>query len=899
MKIPARKFAIVAFLSTAVLAALLFAATHAALPDHLLTGRSVNGEIFAVTNQLLHPSGRQALIPGRPVDIAIAADGARLAVLNSNRVDIFDSLTGQLLGTMNTGSATYAGVAFRPASGELWASGGGRGMRQPPPGAAPGAAVGPSEAGHGQMEPPSVPAPGSEAGAAARGRGMRGGGGTGNTIAVATVDSHGHPGDVSRIALPGRAIPVGIGFTSDGSRAYVALNRNNTVAVIDAQAHKLLREIPVGMAPFGVAVAEKRGRVFVANRGGRHPKPGENTSTSSGAAMLTDPISGTTTTGTVSVIGLKDDSVREVTVGLAPSMLTLSPDGKTVAVANSHGDSISFIDSESLAVSEVKIPTWPESTVGSQPVGVAFSPDGSRLYVACAGNNALAVLALDRGRWHVAGALPTGWFPSSVVTDERGTIHLVTIKGAADTNTPRGYRSTSYQGSLETISAPTLAQAAAGQREVQRLNEPKFEGAGGNANLSSLGVRHVILVIKENRTYDQVLGDMPKGNGDARFVEFGRDVTPNTHALAEQFVLLDNFYTTGAISFDGHQWLMMAFVSDHTERALGSSPRGYAWNMADSLGVAPTGFFWQGAAKPLSLRLYGEFCVAPQSDTRKGEIVESQANPLPGNWAENLRLWRDGKLERRDSCGSGVPALEPFVDRKFQAAIGMTDQFKTDEFLNEFAEFEKAGNLPQLSVVTLNNDHTRGTSPGSGTPRAMVADNDLAVGRLVERVSKSPFWEHTLILVTEDDAQNGLDHVDGHRTLCLAIGPHVKRGAVDSANYNHLGMIRTIQEIFSVPARTRFAQAARPMSSIFTKTPDLKPFVHIEPRIDIAEMNPPIRALQGRARQAAQESMAMDFSDVDRAPRDTLNRIIWWSVKGFDTPYPGRQQPAATDADDR
>ena len=889
MMVPTRKLVFLVVPATFLLAGLLLAATNALLPNNLFTGQNFNGLDFTVTNQLLHPSGRQTPIQGRPVDIAIAADGGKLAVLNSNRVDIFDSLTGQLLGAMNTGSATYAGIAFRPGTAELWASGGGRGMGGPPAGATPSPAAGASEGGHGPLEPPPDAAPGAAAGAPGRGRGGRGGrGGAGDTIAFATLDAKGHPGETSRIPLTGRAIPVGIGFTSDGSRAYVALNRNNTVAVVDAQAHKVLREIPVGMAPFGVAVAEGRGRVFVTNRGGRPPKPGENTSTSSGVGILTDPVTGTTATGTVSVIGIQDDSVREVTVGLAPTMLALSPDGATVAVANSHGDSISFIDSQSLAVSEVKVPTWPESTVGSQPVGVAFSPDGGRLYVACAGNNALAVLARDRGRWRVAGALPTGWFPSAVVTDAKGAIHLVTIKGAADTNTPRGHRSTHYEGSLETISAPTLAQAAAGQREVRRLNEPKFEGPKGIAHLDSLGIRHVILVIKENRTYDQVLGDMPKGNGEARYVEFGRDVTPNTHALAEQFVLLDNFYTTGAISFDGHQWLMMAFVSDHTERSLSSSPRGYAWHMGDSLGIAPTGFFWQGTPKPLSLRVYGEFCVGPQSDTRKGAIAEDQSNPLPGNWAQNLAMWREGKLERGDYCMSAVPALESFVDRKFRASIGMTDQFKTDEFLREFAEFEKAGNLPQLSVVTLNNDHTRGTSPGAGTPRAMVADNDLAVGRLVERVSRSPFWEQTLILVTEDDAQSGVDHVDGHRTLCLAIGPHVKRGVVDSANYNHLGMVRTIQDIFGIPARTRFAKAARPMSTIFTKTADLKPFVHLEPRIDIAEMNPPIRALQGRARQAAQQSAAMDFTDVDRAPAETLNRIIWWSVKGFDTPYPGR-----------
>ena len=838
-------------------AALLAAAGDAGLllPERLFTGSKWNGLVFTTTNQLLHPWGRQALIAGRPVDIAIDAEGSKLAVLNTNRLDIFDSLTGQLDGTANLAPTSYAGIAFRPGVGEVWASECPRGGR---------------------------------GGANMRAQSQSGPRGDADDLAIVAVDATGHPGAISRVRFAGHAIPIGIGFTADGSRAYVALSRNNSVAVVDAATREVVREIPVGMAPFGIAVAETHGRVFVSNRGGRRPKAGETTSASGGSPMLTDPVTGSTTTGTVSVIGIEDNSVREVSVGLAPSILAISPDKGTVAVANAHGDSISFIDAGSLAVSEVKVPTWPPSTVGSQPVGVAFSTDGRKLYVACAGNNALAVLTHERSGWKVAGALPTGWFPSAVVADPRGTVHLVTIKGMADTDTQQGHRSTRREGSLETISEPTLAQAAAGQEEVRRLNEPKFESSGGIANLSALGIRHVILVIKENRTYDQVLGDMAKGNGDKRYLEFGSDVTPNTHALAEQYVLLDNFYTTGAISFDGHQWLMMAFVSDQTERAFASNPRGYAWHMGDALTVAPTGFFWQGASKPLSVRVYGEFCVAPQSDQRGGVTVETQENPLPGNWAQNLQLWREGKLERKDHCASAVPALEPYVDRKFDANIGMTDQTKTDEFLAEYAAFEKAGNLPQLSVVTLNNDHTRGTSPGSGTPRAMVADNDLAVGRLVERVSHSPSWEQTLILVTEDDAQSGLDHVDGHRTLCLAIGPHIKRGIVDSANYNHLDMLRTIQEIFGVPSRTRFAKAARPMSTIFARTADNAPFTHIEPRIDIAEMNPPVQGLRGRQRQAAQQSQAMDFSDVDRAPSAVLNRIIWWSVRGFDTEYPAK-----------
>lgn len=811
------------------------------LPDHIFSGRKTDGIVFTVSNQILHPWGRQALIAGRPIEIAMDKAGARLAVLNSNRVDVFDTTADQLLGSMNIRSASYGGVAFRPGSTELWAS---ECLRA--------------------------------------GRGAT----AGDTVAIASVDSTGKPGEVSHISFEGRAVPSGIAFSADGTMAFVALNKRNTVAVVDAKERKVLREIPVGMAPFGVTVA--KGKVFVTNRGGRAPKPGDTTSAGVSLPIVTDPVSGSTVSGTVSVIDIASGAVKEVPVGLSPSLLSSSLDGGMVAVANSHGDSVTFFDTTSLVTTTVKIPTWPESTVGSLPVGVTFSPDGTKLYVACAGTNALVMLSKQAGKWTVGGAFPTGWFPSAVVADPKGTVHLTTIKGEGNKATPQGSRSTRWEGSLETFSSPTLAQAKAGMEEVRRLNEPRFEGPAGVENLKSLGIQHVILVVKENRTYDQVLGDMPQGNGEKKYVQFGKDVTPNTHALAEQFVLLDNFYTSGAISFDGHQWLMMGFVSDQTEKAFAANPRSYSWHMGDALGVSPAGFFWQGAQKPVSLRLYGEFCVGPDSNMGHGDLSEPVNTALKGSWAERMQQWKEGKLPRRDYCASAVPALEPYLDRKFNAEIGTTDQFKTDEYLLEFAEYEKNGNLPQLSVVTLNGDHTNGTRPGSGTPRAMVADNDLALGRLVERVSKSKYWEHTLILVTEDDAQAGLDHVDGHRTICLAIGPHVKRGVVDSANYNHLGMVRTMQEIFGVPSRTRAEKAARLMGTIFTTKPDMKGFVHIEPKIDITETNPELKALNGPALRAAKQSMAMDFSGDDKAPSATLNRIIWGSVKGFNVPYPGK-----------
>lgn len=834
-----------ALAGTAVTIAAYTTAIVPVLSNKIITGRKTNDLVYLTTQQLLRPWGQQTLLSGRPVDLAIDSTRHTIAVLNEDRIDIVDSTTGTILSTAKTHTTSYSGIAFRPGDAELWAS--------------------ETQLNIGEVHE------GSDA------------------IFITKVDAAGKTSDPGRVLFEGHAVPVGIAFTNDGSRAYVALNRNNSVAVIDAGARKMLREIPVGIAPFGVVVAEKAGRLFVANRGGRRPKAGETTSPSSGSQVLTDPVTGSSATGTVSVISTAGFSVQEIPVGLAPSIMALSPDGGTVVVANAHSDSLTFIDAKSLATREVKIPTWPDSTIGSQPIGAAFSPDGQRVYVPCAGNNAVAVLTKQGESYQVAGAIPTGWFPSAIVVDHDGAMHVANVKGMGDTSKRDGsYISTREEGSLETIPGPTQAQIVAGTREVRALNEPKFEPLGGIANLSSLGIEHVVFIIKENRTYDQIFGDIGKGNSDPKFVEYGRDVTPNAHALADQYVLLDNFYTTGAISFDGHQWLMMGFVSDYTERAFAAYPRGYAWEMGDALTVAPTGFFWQKAPKPLSVRVYGEFCVDPDIDTTKENMVDMTEHQGDRSWTDNFKDYQAGKLKRNASCQSGVPALKAVFDQNFSHSMAVPDQFKADEFLHELEGFEKTGSMPHLSVMTLNNDHTNGTRPGSPTPRAMVADNDLALGRVVERLSKSRFWPKTLILVTEDDSQDGLDHVDGHRTIGLAIGPHIRRGIIDSNNYNHLSMLRTIQEIFGITPRTRFIKAARAMHSILTAKADLTPYQHLTPNVRLDEMNPPLRSLRGRQRWAAEQSLAMDFSDVDRNSADTLNRILWWDSHGFDKPYPKR-----------
>jgi len=810
-------------------------------------GKQPAGVYLLSSNQLLRPWGEQTVITGRPVDMTYDSQRRVLAVLNTRAILILDGSTGTRVAEIPARTTSYAGVAFRPEDRELWAS---ETSRNGP-----------------------------------------------DSILVTKIDDVGMPGESSRIALNGHPVPTGIAFSPDGKLAYVAFSRNNTLAVIDAQTLELVREVNVGMAPFGVVVAG--GSVFVSNRAGRRAGPNDTVAPSSGSQVVSDPLTGAAVSGTVSVLEIKEGTLRDVEVGLAPSQLAAAPDSKTVAVANGHGDSISILDSASLKRTDVKIPTFPEAALGSQPISLAYAADGKTLYVACGGNNAIAVVKQEGGKWAVAGAIPTAWFPTVVALAGDGSLRVLNIKGVGNTDNKKGaYNSRVYEGSLERIPAVTQAQLSAGTREVRAANSPKFEPAGGIANLPSLGIQHVFLIVKENRTYDGVLGDLGKGNGDPKLTMYGREVTPNHHALAEKFVVLDNFYTGGAISFDGHQWLMQGFVSDYVERAFAAAPRGYTYNMADALVVAPTGFFWQAAAKPLSVRIYGEFQLSARWDPSGQTVDLTERDDL--SWTEYWKAYQENRWQTLVGSRSGVPALAPFASKRYPyPTLAINDQIRAEEFLREFGEREESGEIPQLSIIALNSDHTNGTRPTSPRPRAMVADNDLALGRIVERISKSKVWANSLILVTEDDAQDGVDHVDGRRTIGLAIGPHVRRDVVDSNHYNHTSMIRTIQEIFRIPQRTRGLESARPMTSLFTEKVDLTPYEKLTPGVALDEMNPPVVALAGRQLWGARQSMAMNFKAIDDAPAETLNKILWWDAKGWNTPYPKLPRSKEPDKDDR
>src|SRR3954453_7785175 len=586
-----------------------------ALKTQAALGKQAEGLFLIPTNQMLHPWGEQTVIPGRPVDMTYDSQKRILAVLNWRDVQILDGSTGAKLATVASKSPSYTGIAFRPGNRELWAS---ETTRNGP-----------------------------------------------DSLIVIKLSDVGLPVSNSRIDFKGHPLPAGIAFSTDGSKAYVAFSRSNTLAVIDAATHEITKEVEVGNAPFSVAVSKTRGRIFVTNRAGRRATAKDTTAPSSGTAVVTDPVTGASTTGTLSVVDAETLAAREISVGLAPSQMAMSADEKLLAVANSHSDTVTLVDTDKLSTTEVKIPAFPTAALGSQPVALLFTPDSRTLYVACGGNNAIAAIRRNGSGWKVAGALPTAWFPSAIALDAEGGLRILNIKGVGNTDNKKGgFNSRQYEGSLERIPAPTPLQLESGAREVKAANMPVYEPAGGIANLTSLGIQHVFLIVKENRTYDQVFGDMGKGNSDPKLAMYGRETTPNHHALADKFVLLDNFYTGGAISFDGHQWLMQAFVSDYVERAFAASPRGYAYNMADALVVAPTGFFWQNSVKPLNVRLYGEIQIAGHWDPAKNLAVDIDEKEVK-TWFEYFKLYREGKWQTEVGSRASVPALQPYADQRY------------------------------------------------------------------------------------------------------------------------------------------------------------------------------------------------------------------------------------------
>jgi DNA-binding beta-propeller fold protein YncE len=705
-------------------------------------------------------------------------------------------------------------------------------------------------------------------------------------------------------------IPAGIDVSPDGARVYVCGNLSNRLFELDATSGKVLRTFDVGVAPYDVLL--KNGKAYVSNWGGRRPGEGDVVGPAGrGTTVRVDPKRHIASEGSVSVVDLESGAVkREILTGRHASGLAISEKHPYLVCTNAAADNVSVIDSRS---DELVATIWTKSNAadlfGASPNAACFDPQGERLYVANGTQNAIAVIEFDAKEPEeskLAGLIPVGWFPGAVAFDANGKqLAVANIKGLPrepqkeKRSDKEGFNSHQYVGTLTLAPIPTDDELAKlSERVARNLRAPRIAAAKLPARPNQpprpvperIGepslIKHVVYIIKENRTYDQVLGDMEKGNGDARLCVFGQKITPNQHQIADEFVLLDNTYCCGILSADGHQWSATAFATDYMEKSFAGFPRSYPDGMGedeeDALAYAPSGFLWDNAREHgKSVRNYGEF-MAPQL---RWKDPQSKGSP---DFTACYRAWKGIEDKVVFASRVSVESQKAFSPNDYVGwAMEVPDQWRADYILRELAQFEKSGKFPQLVIICLPQDHTSGTSPGSPTPAACVADNDLAFGRLVEGLSRSKFWPQMAIFAIEDDPQAGWDHVSGFRTTAYCVSPYVKRGAVVSKQYNTTSLIRTMEQILGLPPMNQFDASALPMFDCFSDEADLRPYEARPTAVPIDQMNPGTAAISDPVlRQDAIVSASLNFREVDKAPEDVLNRILWRAMRGSHDPYP-------------
>jgi YVTN family beta-propeller protein len=664
----------------------------------------------------------------------------------------------------------------------------------------------------------------------------------------------------------GTRYPAGLAVSRDGRALYVAENLADSLAVVDVSTGTVVQRFPTQRYPYGVVVGPGD-EVYVSAWGGT----------------------------TVSVFRPEGGGGRLVPAGQwqagrHPSALLLNGDGSRLFVASGSTDRIAVLDTrDGRLVKELSdaAPAGPRE--GSTPNALALSANGLRLFVAEADNNAVAVFDLAPSTAHasdlkgsdtLAGRIPVGWYPTTVAV--RGdTLFVVNGKGrgtgpnrdlphpgtGTQANQPRSYTLGQLSGSL-TVTANANARGA----DLARLTTRT--AVANNWTVTSRPspyppIRYVIYVIKENRSYDQVFGDLPQGDGDTALVFFPRAVSPNHHALAERFGLFDRFFVNAEVSPDGHNWSMAAYATDYLEKTVPSnySSRGRSYDYeGTNRGRVPAdagesdvaepanGYLWDLVQRAgLTLRNYGEFAIPDR--------LPAGSQLPPG--------YRGVKPFLVANTNHDFPGFD----------LDIRDQRRADIFIAEYERFAREGTMPRLLIVRLPNDHTAGARAGAPTPRAYMADNDLALGRLVAAVSATPLWRETAIFVVEDDAQNGPDHVDSHRSPFLAISPYTRRGVYHRFT-NTTDVLATIEEILGLSSLSQFDHFGRPLRDIWTTQPDLRPFVTLTPSIPLDQRNP-------QSGRGAEESKRLALDIEDMADEDLFNRILWRVMKGENVPFPG------------
>jgi DNA-binding beta-propeller fold protein YncE len=702
--------------------------------------------------------------------------------------------------------------------------------------------------------------------------------------------------------------------TENGSLyLYVVLNGNNQVVKIDFNERKIVWTAQTGVAPYGICIAGNR--LYVTNWAG--PIPGDDSLEQAGVpwgAAYTDPRTGGTKLGSLSVLDPGTGAlIHEVRVGLHPNAIVKGPGGKFLFVSNGNSDNVSIVrtgDDQVIDSIQTGLFSGSPLITGSSPDALLIDSSSNTLYVANGMENAIAVIKLNpslmqgkTGMQKVSGYIPCEAYPSGILLlSHRLFVTNLEARGAEVMSPapefatgggmpPSAYTIHKELASISIIPVPDKADLDHYTTDVKSFNLYQRTMMANGQPRPNLAARpcperigepslfkHVVYIIKENKTYDQVLGDMDQGRGDRTLCVYGENVTPNQHKLARDFVLLDNYYASGKSSAEGHQWADAAMVSDNIERNVRAWFRSYPHRQEDALVYNKNGFIWNNALDHgKSVRVYGEACTTHYDrEIRWWDIYSRYTH------GDTLNLKNTSTIAR----------IRPIISPDYPDCdnVSFPDQIRADVFirdLNRIAQME-GDSLPELMILSLPDDHTAGTSEKFPTPNAMVADNDLALGRMVEAITSSRFWDSTVIFVTEDDSQSGWDHISPYRTISQVISPYTTMGKTNHTNYNQTSIVRTIEQILGIPPMNEIDAAALPMFDCFTSKKASYRYKHQSSSIPLNQMNKPVATLKGKARYYAKLSASRAFREVDDGDDDEMNRILWFYAKG-NKKYPAKR----------
>lgn len=691
------------------------------------------------------------------------------------------------------------------------------------------------------------------------------------------------------------ALPNDIAINKEGDEyyLYVVLNGNNQLTKIRLRDKKSIWTTATGMAPFGVALSSSK--AYITNWAG--PVATDAAKETAGipyGKVYVDPRTGATALGTVSVIDLQTGKLQaEVETGLHPNAIILSKDQQFVFVANGNSDNVSVINTATDKVVEtisVRLNGKENPFIGDSPNALVINNSGTLLYVANGMDNAVAVISLGeissasgKGKTVIEGFIPTEAYPAGLALTEQA-LYVANLEGeGARASTNKQYQVHQQEATISIIPLPdknTLNSYTTRVKNANLLFRTKLSQLSPRKIVAPKPVperigepsvfKHVVYIIKENKTYDQVLGDMPEGDGMKSLCIYGDSITPNQHQLAKQFLLLDNYYVSGKSSAEGHSWTDAAIVTDYVEKNVRAWFRSYPHVLADAMVYNKEGFLWNNALDHgKTVRIYGEAC-APKWNRSLG-------------WKELYQLHKEGKPIQFTN-ETTISRVRPIMSLSYPCYDGATfaDQIRADAFIKELNDFEKmpGDQLPQLMILALPADHTTGLREGFPTPRAMVADNDLALGRIIEALTKSRFWDSTVVFVTEDDSQSGWDHVSAYRTTGFVVSPYSRLQKTVHTNYNQTCIVRTIEQILGIPPMNVMDATALPMFDCFSGDINKTAYTFLKNNIPLDEMNKSATTLTGKAKKFTLLSSSPQFDHIDSGDDDLLNRILWFAAMG-------------------